>query len=96
MSLYGEYDGDGGDMYDSSGFPEPAPEPAPAAGSANPPSSPESQAFSQSLQVIASPASLLSEVLPPDPSQSKLPMGLAIVGACIVGIILANSIDKGR
>lgn len=36
----------------------------------------------------------LAEVLPPDPSQSKLPVGLAVLGLCIFGVIWANSIDQ--
>lgn len=56
-----------------------------------------SAAVVQSLEVIADPASLLSEVLPPDPATSKLPIGLAVLGLCVFGVIWANSIDqKGR
>ncbi len=98
--MYGEDDNQfGGDLYDSSGFPDSAPQPepvvpAPAAGSANPPSSPESQAFSKSLQVITNPASLVMDAV--DPSQTKLPMGVAILGACIVAMLWANSMSKGK
>jgi hypothetical protein len=53
-------------------------------------------AIGQALEVLASPAALLSEVLPANPGDSKLPYGLAVFGACVVAIIWANSIDKGR
>ncbi len=38
---------------------------------------------------------LLSEILPPNPADSKLPMGLAVLGACIVGILWADSFSRG-
>src|SRR4029077_17686871 len=43
-----------------------------------------SDAETQSLPLRAgNPSPLLSEVLPPNPADSKLPMGLAVLGACI-------------
>ena len=55
-----------------------------------------SDAVGQALELIAAPVVLASEVFPSDPAQSKLPLGLAVFGACVVAIIWANSIDKGR
>jgi len=54
------------------------------------------EALSQAVQVIASPATLLSDVLPPDPSQSKIPQGLAILGCLAVACLWANSMMKEK
>src|SRR4051812_28160571 len=54
------------------------------------------EALSQAVQVIASPASLLSDVLPPDPNQSKIPQSLAILGCLAVACIWANSMMKEK
>lgn len=54
------------------------------------------EALSQAVQVIASPTSLLSDVLPPDPNQSKIPQSLAILGCLAVACIWANSMMKDK
>lgn len=89
MSLYEETG-----LYDTSeAYESPQAEPELQRPAARPEPSP-SDAAKAALQVIAAPASLLSEVLPPDPSQSKIPWGLAVFGACIFAMIWANSLDK--
>jgi len=45
--------------------------------------------------VAAGPAELLTEAVTPGPGM-KLPLGIAILGACVVGALFANSIDKRR
>ena len=96
------YDEDGGDDL----YPEPAQAPQSQPAGAAPQSSPvssfpapaspsPSDAVAESLGLIAAgPAELLAEVLPADPSQSKLPIGLAVLGACAAAVIWANSLDK--
>jgi len=46
------------------------------------------------LEIIANPTSLLSDVLPADASQSKLPYGLAVLGLCGLAIWWANWVDE--
>lgn len=59
----------------------PAPDPATAAETA--------------IEVIAAPVKLAEEIL--DPETTKLPMGLAILGACVVAVMWAISVDsKGK
>ena len=96
MSMYDENQDAG--LYDYGQQPQPAePSPAPASAPTAPQFSP-SDAVADSLALLAGDTSkLFSEVLPPNPADSKLPFGLAVFGACIVGIIWANSIDgRGR
>jgi hypothetical protein len=87
--------------YDDSGDMDlygPAPEIRPTAAPTVQPSVAEN-AVGEVLNVISSagnPADLLVDVIPPNPADSKLPYGLAVVGACIVGMIWANSISKGK
>jgi len=95
---YGTEGGDGG-LYDTGpSLPQPKPvgrvvpinRPAPT-------SEPDpKEALSQAVQVIASPATLLSDVLPPDPNQSKIPQGLAILGCLAVACLWANSMMKEK
>lgn len=89
MSLYEETG-----LYDTSEtYESPQAEPEPQRAAARPEPSP-GDAAKAALQVIAAPASLLTDVLSPDPSQSKLPMVLAVIGTCIFAMIWANSLDK--
>lgn len=70
-------------------------------GSAAPSSSSVSDALIADLELIAAPATLLADVegaiLTPG-STSKLPQGLAILGACAVAVIWAASLQppKGK
>lgn len=100
MSGWGDYSSSLYDMGPApSAQPEPAapapaaaaaPDPRPAAGSA-------SDALVRSAELIAAPVpALVSEVLPLDVSQSKLPYGWAVFGACIAAMVWANSLDRKR
>lgn len=57
---------------------------------------PASEAVSAAARAIVSPASLITDVLPADPSESKIPIGLAVFGFCVALIVWANSLDGGR
>ena len=53
-------------------------------------------ALVSAAELVANPAALLSDIFPSDPSQSKLPMPLAVLGLCVVGMIWANWAEGGR
>lgn len=53
-------------------------------------------ALVSAAELVANPSGLLSDVFPSDPSQSKLPLPLAVLGLCVVGMIWANWVDGGR
>jgi len=56
-----------------------------------------SNALIQTAELVAAgPGALLADVLPADPTKSSLPLGLAIIGLCAVGVLWAASIDGGR
>ncbi len=46
------------------------------------------------LDVVANPAKLLSDVIPPNPADSKFPLGWAVLGACAFAVLWAASIDS--
>ncbi len=50
-------------------------------------------ALVSAAELVANPSGLLSDVFPSDPSQSKLPMPLAVLGLCVVGMIWANWVE---
>ena len=94
MSCYDDDDND--DLYPEGGQApqsQPAAAPVPVSSPAAAPS--PSDGVVQSLEMIAAgPAALVAEVLPIDPAESKLPIGLAVLGACVAAVIWADSIDK--
>ena len=53
-------------------------------------------ALVSAAELVANPSGLLSDVFPSDPRQSKLPMPLAVLGLCVVGMIWANWVEGGR
>jgi len=60
-----------------------------------PPAPDPSQALTATAEVIAGgPVGLLSESIDPTQQTSKIPFALAALGACIVGVILADHWDK--
>ena len=66
----------------------------PPAASTSPAPDP-SQALTATAEVIAGgPVGLLSESIDPTQQTSKIPFALAALGACIVGVILADHWDK--
>lgn len=64
-------------------------------GGAGPAQPDPGQALIQSIEAVAAPEGLVAQALPLDPSQSKLPLGWAIVGTCIAAILIASHFDKG-
>ncbi len=50
-------------------------------------------ALISAAELVANPWGLLSDVFPSDPAQSKLPMPLAVLGLCVVGMIWANWVE---
>lgn len=88
MSIYG--DEFGGDLYTTPPPPQKPQEPAKATEPIDP-----GEAVGQTLQVIANPLKLAGDTLLQDPAESKLPLGLAILGACVAAIWLAAHFDKG-
>ena len=50
------------------------------------------EALMKTAAVVANPASLVVDAV--DPTQTKLPMGVAILGLCIVAAIWADSMSK--
>jgi hypothetical protein len=72
------------------------PDPIPQAATQPPPAPDPSQALAATAEMIAGgPAALLADSV--DPSQgSKFPFALAALGACIVGVLLADHLDKKR
>jgi|SRR5271166_5901875 len=95
------YDDDGDDELYPESAQTPQSQPAAAATASSPAASASpspSTAVAESLGLIAAgPAELLAEVLPADPSESKLPIGLAVLGACAAAVFWAISLDeKGR
>lgn len=52
-------------------------------------------ALVEAVEVIAGgPAALLTQAV--TPGQTSLPMGLAILGACVVAVIWASNLEKHR
>lgn len=91
MNLYGD-DNDGGGLYscNSDAYPPQQQQ------TEEQPAQPEvsaSDAVTKSVELITNPAALLSQAV--DPSTSKLPMGLAVLGACIFAMVWANSLSGG-
>lgn len=96
MSCYDDNGDDGGSLYDDeSQYQGSTAQPQQQAAAASTASSPSpSTALVQAAQLVADPGMLAQEVLAPAPSQSKLPQGLAILGACAFAVLWAASIDK--
>lgn len=80
----------GGNLYSAGSVPQttPAPEATPAA--ADP-----ATAVGEAIELVASPASLIASAVAPGGATS-IPFGLAVLGACLVGILWAASVDKGE
>ena len=97
MSCYDDNRDDGGGLYDDESQYQGStaqPQQQTAAASPSSPSPSPSTALVQAAQLVADPGMLAQEVLAPAPSQSKLPQGLAILGACAFAVLWAASIDK--
>jgi len=94
MSCYDDNE-DGGLYDDESQFQGSTAQSQQQTAAAPPPASPSpSTALVRAAQLVADPGILAQEVLAPAPSQSKLPQGLAILGACAFAVMWAASIDK--
>ena len=88
MSCYTDDNGTAESLYGDVAKPAPAPAaPAPVAPDA-------SAAVGEALALVANPAILIAEALPS--AGSSIPFGLAVLGACLVGILWAGSVDKGN
>ena len=88
MSLYDPNDPWG--LYDNVGQQpqaEAEPETAPQSESA-----PSTALVAAADLVAAGPAELLTEAV--TPGESKLPLGIAILGACVAAVLFASSIDE--
>jgi hypothetical protein len=96
MSCYDCTNDFSGSLYDTGAASAPPSEqstavvPASAAPSS---AAPDSSGFVEAVEVIANPLKLVETAV--DPTDTKLPWGLAVLGACVVLVILANSLDKG-
>jgi len=91
-------EGGGGGLYDT-GPSSPPPQPKPVSrvvpidSRQTPTPEPDpGEALMKTAAVVANPASLVVDAV--DPTQTKLPMGVAILGLCIVAAIWADSMSK--